>query len=461
MIEAGLKTHRVGAALCLALVLGLLTAIAPTAAVLLVGALVLSALALLDLSLLIGATMTLHMVGERTGISNRALSVSGFNVFPNDLLTLGLLFGLGVRWLRSGRVPALRRDAVFLSLWAFLAYGLFSMVRSLPIVGWSAVLAFRLQFFYGLLFVLTYEALETVTSRRRLLYALLFSAVVVGLQGLYNVATGTPVGAMTGSRTTRYLSGIQAMVLFFALAFITGTVWIRRRPGWSLALGALFVSGILLSQARSVWLGALIAVAVIVLATSDWKRLGKRLVAPTVALVLAIVWAGANLQRLPVVGDVYRRLTSFQKLEEDPTAIWRLVVWGEALLALRASPFLGLGLGKRFVYFDTVRGDWDRDSQLHNSYLELAYYTGAIGAGLLILFQVLVLRTTLLAATRARGTPKAGVLLALAACQICLAAVAFTNVIGASMAATTFSWVLAAVAMREVEYSRGSKSLDV
>jgi hypothetical protein len=67
----------------------------------------------------------------------------------------------------------------------------------------------------------------------------------------------------------------------------------------------------------------------------------------------------------------------------------------------------------------------------------------------LIAFQVMVLLCTLRAARRHCGTPREGRLLALAVCQICLAGVAFTNVVSASMVATHYVWVLSAVSVLE------------
>lgn len=432
-----------------ALGLGALTTISPALAVAIVAVVALLLLAMRDVSYLIVGTLFLHMAGERTGISYRSLSVGGINLFPNDLLTLSLVAALGVSWARRGRVPAWPKEATRLAVLAFLGYGILATVRGYGINGFAAVLGFRQQFFYGLLYLLSLEALAESRSRRRLFIGLLAAAVVVSLQGLFNLATGSPVGALTGSRTVRYLSGIQAMVLVFALVLLRAEIWTRRRPIWSILLGALFLIGIFLSQARSVWLGALLGVLAVGVMTVRSAKLPLRAALASLALVPLLAWGATHLKSLPVVSDIYTRVTSLERLEEDPTAIWRLVVWTEAVVSLRADPLFGLGLGQRFVYFDAVRGEWDRDSQLHNSYLELAYYTGIVGVGLLILFQSLVLAVTIRAARAARGSPQAARLAGLATCQICLAAVAFTNVIGASMVTTIFSWILAAVSMLE------------
>ncbi len=438
-----------------ALAIAGLTVFSPIAATAVVAAAMLSVLALADVSAVLAVAVALSMALERTNYANTSLSLGGIDLYPNDLLVGALSAAALVTAARSGGVPALPRDRISLTLVAFLCYGLFSTVRSLGLHGWAAVLGFRIQYFYALLFPLTLWALRSERARRGLLVAVLVSGVVTGLQAIWNVVTDTPVGSLTGSRTARYLSGLQALVLFFSTVLLAA---VHRRVGRApaLLLGGLYVSGILVSQARSIWLGGLVAVGFVTLATRGWRGFARGVAIGAFISVLLVggFVATGSLDRLPVVGDVSTRVTSLSELDQDATAIWRLVVWGEALLALRADPILGLGLGKPFVYFDSIKGEFDDDRQLHNSYLELAYYTGFLGAAFLIAFQVFVLQATLRAARTTSDRERADRLRALAACQVALAAVAFTNVIGASMTATTWSWVLAGASMAEARAAR-------
>ncbi|MFN8548637.1 MAG: O-antigen ligase family protein [Candidatus Eisenbacteria bacterium] len=436
-------------ALVAALAIGLLCVVHPIAAIALVALPIVGALALRDASALVGATLFLHMVGERQGFSYASVGFAGFHLFPNDLLTVTLLVVVVLRALREGRALALPRDPIDWALWAFLLYGVFSMVRGLGLHGWASILSFRLQFSYAVLFLLVRDCLREKRSRANLGKVILAAGVVVGLQGIWNAVTGTAVGAATSTGTYRYLSGLQALTLVFALAVLFGGVWPTRRPAWSVALAGLYLVGILLAQARSVWLGAILGVTTVAFAGSELRRHGAKLLIAMLVGIGVLLLALPRLASLPVVGDVYSRLTSFQDLDRDATSLWRLVVWTSALLELRSDPILGLGLGKQFSYWDVVRGEWDKESQMHNSYLELAYYTGAVGVGLLILFQTLVLIATLRAARAAAGTPRSARLKALAAVQVCFYAVAFTNVIGASMTSATFGWILAAWSMSE------------
>ena len=287
-----------------------------------------------------------------------------------------------------------------------------------------------------------------MTARRQFI-AILVAAAVVGLIGIYNLATGTPTGGRTGSHTLRYLSGLQATVLFFGLALLVGVIWPHRRPAWSGVLGGLCVFGILIAQARSVWIGAVLGLGAAVVSTTTWRRKVARIALVVVAVVLiggAILAAGVGRD---LSSDLAKRASSLTEVGTDVTAMWRFFVWSVALHDLKASPLLGLGLGRRFTYYDLVLEKWENQRQLHNSYLELAYYAGAIGVGLLIAFQFLVFARTVRAVRQARGTPRESLLLSLIASQVCLYVVAATNVVSASLVATTWGWVLAAVSVLE------------
>lgn len=437
------------ALLVAAIAIGLLSVWRPSLAAVAVGVVALLALSLVDLSWPVAALLLLTMVGGEYGLAHESLSVGGLNLFPNDMLVLLLAFALAIRFLRSGAVPSLPRDPIDLVLSAFLLYGLLSLARSRPMYGSAGLSAFRLQFFYGALFLLARAVLHGAGARRRLLIAVLIAAAAVGMIGIYNLATGTPAGGQTGSHTFRYLSGLQATVLFFGLAFLIGVIWPHRRPGWSLALGGLCVFGILISQARSVWIGAVLGLGAAVVSTTTWRRKMARIaVVVAVAVLIGSALLAAGVGR-GLSSDLAKRASSLTEAGADVTTVWRLFVWSVALHDLKASPLLGLGLGRRFTYYDLVLEKWESQRQLHNSYLELAYYAGAIGVGLLIAFQLLVFARTVRAARRARGTPRESLLLALVASQVCLYAVAATNVVSASLVATTWGWVLAAVSVLE------------
>jgi O-antigen ligase len=447
----------------IAAMIGALTVWEPALAAGAIAAVILVCLAFFDLSLTIGAVLLFNMLGEPYDLAYLSVSLGGLNVYANDALLIVLAGALLLRGLRRGALPRLPRDTVSIVLLIFFAYGLFSLARSIPLHGSAAITAFRVRFLYGLLFLLCIPVLQDPRSRRRLLAAVLIGALGIGLLGIQNAITGSYVGGRTSSYTLRYLSSLQALALFFGLSLLIGAVWSRRRPAWSLPLGAIYLIGILLSQARSIWLGALLGLLVAVFGSSSWRRNAVRLALPIVALLVLFIVLGTLTGRVDLTQGIASRAASFAEAPEDLTTIWRLFVWGEALAQLQANPVFGLGLGHRFVFWDIVHNMWEDSRQLHNAYLELAYACGFIAAGLFILFQVLVLLRVLRAGRLVAGTPRESTLLALASCQVCLAAAAFANVTGASMVSTIYVWVLSAVSIveaREAEKLAAGGSTD-
>jgi len=429
-----------------AVIVGVAAAYNWVAALAIVAGVLLLGFAFLDVSALVMGLLLLHMLGQPWHLSWASLSFGGANIYPNDVLVILLLGVVLQRWARSGAIPGSPGDAVGWSVALFLAYGVLSLARSIPLHGWMAFLGFRQQIAYAILFFLVLAVMHGRPSRKRLLAVILIAAAGVGVNGIANLIAGKPYGWQTSSRTFRYLSSFQAMTLFFGLSLILGGIWSRRRPLWSYILAGLCLFGILISQARSVWIAGVAGLLAGCLGSSWWRRVVLRLAIPAgIAVAILIATGGVEIGF-----DISKRAASLANVQEDVSWVWRLFVWGEALEKLSASPILGLGLGQSFVYFDPVRGIWERDRQIHNTYLELAYYVGAIGALLYLLFQALVLHRLLRAARRLGRHPRAALLSGLASCQVCLMGVAFANVVGASMTATIYTWILGAIAILEV-----------
>ncbi len=435
----------------LALAIGCGAVLSPALAFFGVVGLAALAFALRDPSVLILGTLLAGMIGQPWDIAYANVSIGGLNLFPADVLIILLLAGWLLATLRTGAVPVVGRRRGDMALYALLAYGLFSLARSWPLHGSAALSDFRLQYVYALAYFLSIWALRAPGARRRLLIGIFAAALLISLLGFYNAATGRHAGSATSTFTYRYLSGLQALAIFFGLALLAGYVWSRRRPLWSLALGAVYLAGILLSQARSVWLGAVLGLLVALGGASARGRSRLLRHVPLIGAALVLAIGAIVALNIGMTADLATRAASLTEASEDVTTLWRLFVWGEALKELQSQPILGLGLGRQFAYYDLVSDEWESRRQLHNCYLERAYYGGAISAGLLIAFQVFVLLATLRAARRASGTPREVGLLALVCCQVALAAVTFTNVISASMVSTLYAWVLAAVSVLEAE----------
>lgn len=434
------------AALVAAAAIAIASAYNPLIALAMVLGVILLVATVIDVSYLLIALVVMHMVGQPWQLSYLALSIGGLAIFPNDIVTLALLGVVLARGLRSGAVPDVPRDPVSWCVALYLAWGVLSAARGYGLHGWSAILGFRQQFFYALLYFVALRVLASRSTRRRLLIGILLAATVVGIHGVWNAVTGTPAGNMTGSRTFRYLFVFQAMTLFFAFSLLAGAIWATRRPLWSFLLAGLCFFGILASQARSLWLAGMAGLVAGAMSSTQWRRITLRVAVPLLALMFVAVLEGGD----NTVGEyVARRAQSLENVQEDATWVWRLFVWGEALKEIVREPLFGIGLGDRFVYFNPARNDWETDRQLHNSYVELAYYTGIPGALLYGGFQLLILWRLMAAARRRTRTPHGAILGGLISCQLCLMGITFANVVSASMVATTYTWILGAVATLE------------
>jgi O-antigen ligase len=433
----------------LACVIGYLSAAYSGIAVVLVAGGIVAGFALRDVSYLIAASLCFHMVTEPFGFSYRSLSLGVVNLFPADILLLLLLIAFVFGSLRRGARPVRPHDPASILLTVYLLYGLFSVARSLPLYGKAALLSFRMHYLYALLYFLCLYALRRRLSRRRVMISVLVAATCLSLYGLRNAWTGSPIGSVTSTHSYHYLSSLEAMAIYFGLILLLGCLWPLRRPLWSIALGSLFVAAILVSQARSVWLGGMLGLIPLVLRSSVREYARARPLRTAGLLAAVVVLIAFFVGSADIGGDIAARAGSLTNVSGDVSAMWRLFVWLQALTELRASPIVGLGLGRQLAFFDVVRGNWEAGRQLHNSYLDLAYYTGAIGVALLVGFQAVVFVRVLRCARRHSGTPREALLLALAGCQVCLAAVTFANVVTESMVATTYTWILSAVAMLE------------
>lgn len=432
-----------------ALVIALVATLYPIGGLLLVLGVFVLAASLVEPGVLLTAILLLHMVGEPWRISQMSLSLGGINLYPNDLLVLGLVAIAFLQAFGGGLANKIPRDRVSLVVLAFFAYGVFSLVRSYPLHGFRALLSFRLQFFYAVLYFLILATMRNRRSRFLVLVGVWTSAAFVGLMGVWNVLTGHPTGGVTGSETYRYLSGLQAMTLSFALILLTGLVWTRRRPLWSLALGSISVIGFFVAQARSVWLAAAGGFLVAGLGSKRWRRILPKLAMAVAGVVILSLLPVNFLQQLPGVQDVSTRISSLTKMQQDPTVLVRTFLWLDALKELERDPVFGLGLGKEFIFYNPISEERDPGRQMHNSYLELAYFSGVIAVALLLAFQILVIARALRVARRTRDPARSAVLLALAGCHICLAGVSLVNVISSSLVATTYIWILSAITILE------------
>jgi len=169
------------------------------------------------------------------------------------------------------------------------------------------------------------------------------------------------------------VAGGLAILAPFALALVAQKNWAWRVVG-AVAFAAMGFS-ILLLDSR----GALFALG---LGVAVWATLYQRWVLPLIPLgLLALLVANQMLQGPSVAQFVYGQIGT----PKGGTLIERQVMWSQAALLIRASPFFGIGLGA-FPRVSSVTAPYSPENpgplpnHAHNTFFQVALDTGVAGA---------------------------------------------------------------------------------
>jgi O-antigen ligase len=145
------------------------------------------------------------------------------------------------------------------------------------------------------------------------------------------------------------------------------------------------IGGVLLTEHRSVWLAAALALSVSWLVAPRTRPV-LRLSVWLTALVLALLVGGLLLESDPVSGTLDRILST-----TDTTTVnadYRLAAWDASLSDIADNPLTGSGFGKVFSFYN--RGLLYTGAP-HNSLVNLAWYLGIPGFLLFALTQAVFL----------------------------------------------------------------------
>lgn len=216
--------------------------------------------------------------------------------------------------------------------------------------------------------------------------------------GLPNLLVGVlDIGA---GLATNEIGGVITLFLPFVAALVLGS-WIVGRH-WSaislLALGALLLVTLVLSQSRTALLAVAIGLLVVLLLAG--RRTWPLLVTAAVLLVVGLValWATGWSDRI-----IFAGAASWQSVVGP-----RLEIWHQALLGLRDAPLWGVGLGAfghvAGLLFPLHAGEPLILEDAHNYYLQGALDFGILGGLLVVAIPVIGLIAALrLSRSRARG----------------------------------------------------------
>jgi O-antigen ligase len=311
------------------------------------------------------------------------IRVPGLPLFVTDIV-LALFLWSALRSLGT-RLLVLDRWWSRLVL-AYLAVGAVSVVRGVAghqegtlIARDAAITVYALFAFVGFHVVTTWDGV------RRVFIAMALGSIFATLNGLAWFL------AQPGQR--RYIPyGVFLLVSSIGTVILTINGVIRSLLGWSLA--AIFLVGILLINARTVFLELGLGLFLVMIASHSGKlrvsMRSLRLLAGVTVLLVGVMWA-ATLTRTGsnLVDRAETELVSGTlNYSDDPNATFRLMAWFEAFQRFSDSPILGEAYGIPFKF------DLDEsDARPHNTYLTVLYKMGVLGFVPLLLLLVIFQRT--------------------------------------------------------------------
>jgi len=180
------------------------------------------------------------------------------------------------------------------------------------------------------------------------------------------------------------LYGVFLLASFVGTLVFTINRIIRPALGWSLAI--VLLVGILLINARTIFLGVGFGVLVMMLASPSGKfRLSMRslrLAAGVLVVLVLVLWAASQTRSGEAFVDRAgtELVSGTLNYSDDPNATFRLMAWFEAFQRFSASPALGEAYGIPFTF------DLDAtDARPHNTYLTVLYKMGLLGLAPLLL----------------------------------------------------------------------------
>lgn len=312
------------------------------------------------------------------------------------LIKAGVGFGAG------GNLGGLMGIALNLVAFAYLMYQRGRILRSPVVVPYLLFLGIQLITFQQsistittvvefmralsslMLFLLILETVSNPKELRRVLYVIVFSALIPCLYGLvggfltgkisfssYSAGMG-----ISGTFINRTVFSQYLMVIIMAFTGVIGFVVPRRRK-YLWAYGALLLLCMLLTFARASWVGLLVSISVLV-----WFRKRKWF------WVIPIAVVGIYFL-IPAVHDRFADLMNTGSVANGQTSLeTRKIIWKFMWPEVYQKPFLGHGAGVFEVGSWRVMGWY---IAAHDDYLRIAYETGFVGLGLFVLYELTML----------------------------------------------------------------------
>jgi O-antigen ligase len=191
---------------------------------------------------------------------------------------------------------------------------------------------------------------NVVETERQLRGALAFGAGLALLKAVLGVASvAAGVGLVVDGATITYYEPTANWLVLLAILGVVAAVQARARvPVWLLTGTPFLVLSLALSFRRSFWIGAALALLLVLLLGS--RPLGRRVVIGVGVLLAAAVWT-ISLQPLQSETPIVERARSLEpsKVEQNAQDRYRIDELRNVTAEIRRHPVTGLGLGGQWT----------------------------------------------------------------------------------------------------------------
>ncbi len=312
-----------------------------------------------------------------------ALQIRGLYIYPMDMLLATILSATVVKAIinTSFLSYSIRSNGL---AWLFFFYLTVVCIFSVSSAGISAAGEYRTYYsslillIYALLFLEDHD--QIFLAFRLVTYSFLLlipAAVVIGLVE-FNFSISRSARWLTASGMLGLLhAGIGLLVLKKMAPSKLSGIFVYT------AMFAILTLAIITFN-RAVWLSAAVAFCLMMMFKTEKNSHLYQIVLASLILCAAFVIflaIGSLINDFDSAFD--KSILLFKSYKDDPTAIWRLMLWNRAIEMIGAAPVFGTGFGRSFAF---ILGDDLITTSPHNFFLTLGVQSGLLGGILFILF---------------------------------------------------------------------------
>jgi len=309
--------------------------------------------------------------------------------FSKSILEICFVFAL-VSWMLGKRLslkPVSTPLNLPLYLFAFLA--LLSVLVS-P----SISLSLKAFFSKTLKMIILYFIIvETVNSKKKataILTAFLFSAIVVGVDVIFQLITGVDFirqyslcgGRITGpfNNQNNLAAWLMIIVPLFSCFLYFGSKNLSKKTKYLLFfLDMILIVFLVLTCTRGAWIAIILSLILTGIIFKSKK------------LIIITILAAALLLSF-TTKSVKERAVSIVPVSGAPNI--RVTLWQEAILIIKDFPVLGCGLNTYSITAPKYKIAEGGGIYPHNSYLQMAAETGLLGLGAFLWIMITVFKTS-------------------------------------------------------------------